>query len=66
MPKPPDKSVAGQSDYERALASRTTTLRPASVPKLSGLKLTPEEGYIVSRIDRPMRSASGRYAFSNL
>lgn len=49
-----DKLLADQSARERALSDRTTVLRAASPTQLARLSLTAEEGYLVSRLDRPM------------
>jgi curved DNA-binding protein CbpA len=48
------KLLAGQSERERALADRGTVLRPAGPAQLVKLSLSPEEGFVVSRIDRAM------------
>lgn len=51
------KSVADQTAREKALADRSTIVRAASPAALVRLALTAEEGFLLSRLDRPMSVA---------
>jgi curved DNA-binding protein CbpA len=50
---PNDRFIADQSEIERALSDRTTRVELAPTTRLAHVQLTPEEGFLLSRIERP-------------